>query len=399
MIRVTSLDEAAEVIAAAMADKKKLGVTAGNSKAALGRQSVYDDVIDASAMCGIIDYQPEELVLTLRAGTLMTEVEDVVASAGQMLPFEVPDLSALLGSGSTGTIGGVLSTNLSGSRRLTAGAARDYLLGFQAVSGRGEFFKSGGKVMKNVTGYDLSKLICGSYGTLAIVDNVTIKTLPRPETAISLLFGCNSMAAAVSMIASIFATAYEPNAAAILPAPAAHAATIEMDAAFVVVIRLEGIEVSVNDRAAHLAAVDLGSDEVHRLEAAASALLWQQIRDVTLLPTQERAIWRISVAPAQSPAILDQIGARFDIDYFADWAGGLVWLSASGDASFATALRGAIESYGGGYAQRIIDRRSGFDDVPPFHPLSPTHLALHQRVKAAFDPLAVLNYGRMHAGL
>ena len=169
MINVSGLDDAAAVIADAMEQQQHLGVQAMATKAALGRDANYDEMINVSAFSGIIDYQPDELILTLRAGTPMHEVEATLASANQMLAFEVPDLHQILASQSAGTIGGVLATNTSGPRRLTAGAARDYLLGFDAISGRGERFKSGGKVMKNVTGYDLSKLICGSYGTLAIL--------------------------------------------------------------------------------------------------------------------------------------------------------------------------------------------------------------------------------------
>ncbi len=399
MIRVNGLDEAAKIIIAATADKKRLGVASMGSKTALGRAVSYDDLLDLSAMRGIIDYQPEELVLTLRAGTPMSEVEEVLAQAGQMLPFEAPDFGRLLKSGSTGSIGGVLATNLSGPRRLTAGAARDYLLGFQAVSGRGEFFKSGGKVMKNVTGYDLSKLICGSYGTLAIFDEVTVKTLPRPETAISLLFGFDSAVAATDAIAAIFATPHEPHAAAILPANIAKKAGADLGQRFVVAIRLEGIEVSVNDRASHLLAGGFGIGEGARLSASKSRDLWQKIRDVDLLAGCGEAIWKLSVAPSQAPAILEVVMSRFDIDFYADWAGGLVWIAAPSGPAFGAALREALAAHGsGGYAQMIMCAATDSDSVSPFQPLSPAHAALHRRVKAAFDPMGVLNYGRMHDG-
>ena len=222
MIKVTGLEDAAVAIADAMANQQHLNVQSMATKSALGRDVSYDTHLDVSAFTGIKDYQPDELILTVRAGTPMHEVEAALACANQMLAFEAPDLHKLLGTQSAGTIGGALATNASGPRRLTAGAARDYLLGFDAISGRGERFKSGGKVMKNVTGYDLSKLICGSYGTLAVFDEVTFKTLPRPETNISLLFGCEDMTAAVAKIASVFASPHEPNAAAILPAQWLH---------------------------------------------------------------------------------------------------------------------------------------------------------------------------------
>jgi glycolate oxidase FAD binding subunit len=399
MIKIKNLDEAAAAIQTGMAEQKRLGVRGIGSKAALGRHETYDDVLDLSAMRGIIEYQPEELVLTLRAGTPMDEVEAVVVKAGQMLPFEAPDYSRLLAGGSAGSIGGVIAANLSGPRRLTAGAARDYLLGFQAVSGRGEFFRSGGKVMKNVTGYDLSKLICGSYGTLAIVDEITVKTLPCPETAVSLLLGFDGMQAAVTAVAGIFATPHEPHAAAILPANLAKAAGVDLDRAFVVVIRLEGIAVSVNDRAAHLLGGAFGAAGSSRLEAGPSRDLWKKIRDVDLLAGHGRSIWKASCAPASAPAILDVVQAAFDVEFYADWAGGLIWLAAPSGTAFAAALRAALADHGGGFAQLMVDAGGVDGSVAPFQPLLPAHAALHRRVKAAFDPMAVLNYGRMHDGI
>ena len=171
-----SLADVRDIIGAAIADDSRLEVCANGTKKDLGRTSDSDAVLDVSKMAGVIDYEPEELILTLRAGTPVAEVEVLLENANQMLAFEAPDYGKLLGSGHAGTIGGVMVANLSGPRRLTVGAARDFMLGFEAVSGRGELFKSGGKVVKNVTGYDLSKLICGSFGTLAVIDEITLKT-------------------------------------------------------------------------------------------------------------------------------------------------------------------------------------------------------------------------------
>jgi len=408
MIKINNLDEAAGVIASAMSAGQHLGVQGLATKAALGRSCVYDDIIDVSALCGIVDYQPEELILTLRAGTPMDEVEAVVAAAGQMLAFEVPDFSTILNSSGPGTIGGVIGANLSGPRRLTAGAARDYLLGFAAVSGRGEAFKSGGKVMKNVTGYDLSKLICGSFGTLAIVDEITIKTLPRPETAVSLLFACDDLSSAIAGIAHVFASPHEPGAAAILPAVIAEKTGVGMNAPFVVVIRIEGIAVSVADRAGHILAGGVGqhSTDKAKIDATQTAALWQAIRDVELLGNMAGDIWKLSCPPSSAPAIIAVLEDRFDMQFFADWAGGLLWISGPSRAEFGLALRAALATNGGGFAQFFRasgasggSGEAGDANISPFQPLSPAHYALHKRVKAAFDPLAVLNFGRMHNGI
>ena len=360
MIHVSGLDDAAAVIADAMEQQQHLGVQAMATKAALGRDANYDEMINVSAFSGIIDYQPDELILTLRAGTPMHEVEATLASANQMLAFEVPDLHQILASQSAGTIGGVLATNTSGPRRLTAGAARDYLLGFDAISGRGERFKSGGKVMKNVTGYDLSKLICGSYGTLAIFDEVTLKTLPKPETNISLLFPCDDLGAAVARIAGIFASPHEPNAAAILPQAIAAKVGIDVAGAMLAIIRLEGIDVSIADRAAHLLAAH---KDGLKIDTDASTALWQQIRDVDLLADANGDIWKLSCAPASAPAIITTLFDQFDLQFFADWAGGLLWLAGPSGAEFGTAMRSTLAANGDGHAQLIRDSGNSKDVI------------------------------------
>ena len=401
MPKIQNLDDAAEVIIAAQQNKQRIELRGLGTKTALGNQPDYDDCLDVSAMQGIIDYQPEELVLTVRAGTALSVIEAELAKANQMLAFEPADLSGILASKSTGTIGGVLATNLSGPRRLTAGAARDFLLGFDAVSGRGERFKSGGRVMKNVTGYDLSKLICGSYGTLAVVDEVTIKTLPRPETSLSLLYGCEDMKSAVSLIAAIFASPHEPGAAAILPQSVVATAGLDIAAEMIVVIRLEGIALSVEDRAAHLR--HMGQPDrggvVGTLLQADSEALWARIRDVDLLAHTSGDIWKLSCAPASGPAIVAAMQQSFEIIFYADWAGGLLWFAGPSEAEFGTALRAALMGHGGGHAQLLCDRAMSKKSVPVFQPLPPAQASLTKRVKAAFDPLGVLNFGRMHNGI
>jgi glycolate oxidase FAD binding subunit len=264
------------------------------------------------------------------------------------------------------------------------------------VSGRGERFKSGGRVMKNVTGYDLSKLMCGSYGTLAVVDEVTIKTLPRPETSLSLLFGCNDMGSAVAKIAAIFASPHEPGAAAILPQNVAVTAGLDMAAAFIVVIRLEGIALSVEDRAAHLR--EMGG-VLGTVAQTTSEKLWAAIRDVDLLAKAHGDIWKLSCAPASAPAIVAAIEQAFDLTFYADWAGGLVWFAGPSGAAFGTALRAALTAHGGGYAHLLCDRGMSKNQLPVFQPLPQAQASLTARVKAAFDPLGVLNFGRMHNGI
>ena len=395
--QVSNLGEVAEAVQQAMAETSRLEVRATGTKRHLGRAATYDHVLDVSKMSGIIDYQPEELVLTLRAATPMNLVEAALADARQMLAFEPPSMTRILGEaepGVRGTVGGLVAANLSGPRRLTAGAARDYLLGFEAVSGRGELFKSGGKVMKNVTGYDLSKLMCGSFGTLGVMDEITLKTLPAPETSRSLILGADDVASAVSSIAGIFASPHEPGASAILPAQIAAEEGVDSGSPFTVIIRLEGIEASVGDRLGHLQAMT-GGDE---LGEAASVRLWQRIRDVQPLAEKPLDIWKVSCAPADAAHVLGSLDARLQVRTIIDWAGGLVWVAGS-SPHIGPALRKAVAGLDSGFAMLVRDVAVTREKIAPLQPLSGGMFELHKRVKASFDPLGVLNFERMHEGI
>ncbi|MEC7211619.1 MAG: glycolate oxidase subunit GlcE [Pseudomonadota bacterium] len=395
--QVNNLGEVAEAVQQAMAEKARLEVRAAGTKRHLGRASNYDHVLDVSALSGIVDYQPEELVLTLRAGTPMNLVEAALADARQMLAFEPPSMTRILGEaqpGVRGTIGGVIAANLSGPRRLTAGAARDYRLGVEAVSGRGELFKSGGKVMKNVTGYDLSKLMCGSFGTLGVMDEITLKTLPAPETSRSLVIGADDIAGAVSAIAGIFASPHEPGASAILPSVIAAEEGVDSGSAFTIVIRLEGIEASVADRLGHLQEMTGGE----ALADQASVKLWQRIRDVQPLAEKPLDIWKVSCAPADAARVVGALESRLRVRMIIDWAGGLVWVAGS-SPQIGPALRKAVAGLQSGFAMLVRDVGATREKIAPFEPLAAGMFALHKRVKSSFDPLGVLNFERMHEGI
>lgn len=394
----TTLAEVKEAVDTTLAANRTLEVRSAGTKRHLGRRLSADSVLDVSGLSGIIDYQPEELVMTLRAGTSMGDVEAALADARQMLAFEPPSMTRVTGEASRGvrgTIGGVVAANLSGPRRLTAGAARDYMLGFEAVSGRGELFKSGGQVMKNVTGYDLSKLICGSYGTLAVMDQITLKTLPAPETSKSLLVACPDFASAVRVIAEIFATPHEPGAAAILPQVIAGEEGVDTGGAFTAIIRLEGIAASVSDRITNLQAM-AGGDI---LPMEKSVTLWQQIRDVQPLAKKPLDLWKVSCAPGDAPKIVDALDPNMDVRMIADWAGGLLWFAASRSDALGRRLRETVASLESGFAMLVRDVAATREKIPPFQPLKGPIFALHRRVKSAFDPRGVLNVGRMHDGI
>ncbi len=285
------------------------------TKRAIGRPAQSDLTLDLSGLAGVILYEPEELVLSAQAGTPLDEIEALLAASGQHLAFEPIDYGRLLaGVPSNGTIGGVLAANLCGPRRIAAGAARDHFLGFEAVSGRGEFFKSGGRVVKNVTGYDVSKLIAGSWGTLAALTTVTIKTLPRPQTQASVVVCGLDDATAVRAMAAAMATSCDVSGAAHLPAAVAQRIGPGMAAGCsLTVLRLEGVAPSVEHRKAALIAAMKVFGAVELRDEEASRNLWRAIRDVTPFAAgpdlSARPVWRIVTAPSRGAELVGMVAA------------------------------------------------------------------------------------------
>ncbi len=362
-----------------------LDVRGEGSKLALGKPMQCDQVLDLSGISGIVDYAPEELVVTLRAGTPMREVEALLAQRNQMLAFEPPDLGPLLGrEPGQGTLVGAVMGNLAGSRRLSAGAARDHLLGFSGVNGRGEAFKSGGRVMKNVTGYDLSKVVTGSWGTLAVLDEVSVKVLPAPDqTATLLLLGLDDASAVRAMCAAM-GSPHEVSGAAHLPGRTA--------------LRLEGVAPSVEARLKGLRELmaDAGA-KMQELGTLESRTFWREVRDVTpLSAAPDAVVWKISCPPTEGPAIVARIEAkRSGAQAYYDWSGGLIWLALppSDDADHVI-VRGALGATGG-HATLIRAPASVRAAVPVFQPQPAALAALAGRVKESFDPKGLFNPGRV----
>src|SRR3954462_13829576 len=242
------LNELRDAVAEALGGEERLGGVAGGSRRALGRPLQTEHTLDLSRLAGIRDYAPSELVLTASAAAPLSEIERALTEAGQMLPLGPPDGRGLLGSeAAEPTLGGVLACNLSGPRRIKAGAARDHFLGFRAVSGRAEIFKAGGKVVKNVTGYDLCKLMAGSYGTLAALEEVTVKVLPRPEAVVTVLFAGIEADAAVRLLRGALGSPHEVSGAAYLPESTAKLLQVPPQGG-VVALRVEGPTPSIASR-------------------------------------------------------------------------------------------------------------------------------------------------------
>lgn len=373
-----------------VADKTAVCVVAHGTKTQIGAPTLCETMLDVSGLSGIIAYEPEELIMTAHAATPLADIEAALSERGQMLAFEPPHYDRLYGTPSTGSIGGALMANLSGPRRLSQGAARDFLLGFQGVSGRGMSFRSGSKVVKNVTGYDLSKLLCGSFGTLAVIDEITLKTLPAPETSLSLIVANPKLELVAQAARAALQTAYEPSAAAIIP-QGMH--DLSQNAALAI-IRLEGVGLSVTDRFEKLQAALSEFGHADKMAEAESTALWRAIRDVSLLRDETAQIWRISCAPSEGPALYEALANNDDVEGYLDWAGGLLWLSCHDEASHQI-IREALAAHGGGHATLMRASDELRRTVRVFEPLAPALAQLNKRVQEAFDPYGLLNPGRL----
>ena len=365
--------ELKDALTEAVATGTRLELCAKGSRRHLGRPVEADKVLDVSALSGITTYEPDELVLMAKAATPLAEILKTLDEAGQMLAFD-PPLGAETIDEAKGTIGGVLASNLSGPRRMVAGAARDYLLGFQAVSGRGESFRSGSRVMKNVTGYDLSKLMAGSFGTLAVMHDITIKTMPKPQDASSLVWFTDTAVSAQKLIRDAFASPFEPSSAAIVPADMFIFSRVgglrdadEKGAA--AIIRIEGFDISVRDRIRGITRMLDSPKQPLCLGAEDSNILQMELRETLLLPRQtNRVIWKISCPSAVGGILLDRLTARPNSLGYADWGGGLIWLNhpEGGDAG-AEIIRGMLSEYGG-HATLYEASENIRRLVPVFHP-------------------------------
>ena len=394
-------DEIAEAVQWALSENAPVEVVGHGSKRNLGRPLQTEHTIALSEYSGVTLYEPDELVLSAKAGTSIVELETLLAENGQAFQFEPMDYGRLLGQpAGQGSLGGLLATNLCGPRRLKSGSARDHVLGVRVVSGRGELFKSGGRVVKNVTGYDLSKGMANSWGTLGIATEITFKVLPAPETETTLVVRGLADDEAARAMAIAMGSSGEVASAAHLPVNVSGRVVegaLKGDAA--TLLRLEGFAPSVNDRTAMLKGLLASAGAIEDLSADISRKLWQEIRDVTpFADGTEQPVWRVSMVPMEAYKLVASLRMGAAVDAFYDWQGGLVWLRMEGEPE-AEAVRALIKKYGGGHATLVRASTSVRAALPVFEPQPAPLAALSKRLKQQFDPSGILNPGRMVAGV
>lgn len=380
----TSEEEVKEVVKWALASNTPLEILGHGTKRAVGHALEAGARLHMDRLSGILSYEPGELVLSAWAGTPMAQIETTLAAKGQHLAFEPPDYSEVLGAKGCGTLGGAIASGFAGPRRLSAGSVRDHVLGLTGITGRGETFKIGGRVVKNVTGYDLSKLLTGSFGTLAVMTRVTVKVLPRPETTRTLQMSDLGRDVGLDLLRRAAASPFSVTGAALVDERASGSSGC--------FLRLEGREDEIDVRMKALQSHLGVGGEVNEKEVSEG--LWRGVRDLPAWAGKD-IIWRINLPRAQAAAVASRVNTEIGGDIFFDWAGARLWLALNGeDAESHEAIREIVGAAGGKAMlfKAPDDRKSG---VPVFHPEPGALAALTSRVRDAFDPQRILNPGRM----
>ena len=403
-LRVRDAQDVEQVVRAAIASEQPLELIGHGSKRLIGQPMATNALLDVSALNAVTAYEPSELIITVQTGVALADVQSLIDSRNQQFAFEPADTGALLGTAAKATIGGMLAAGFAGPRRIKAGGARDHLLGAHGVSGFGDSFKAGGRVVKNVTGYDLCKLLAGSWGTLAVMTEVTLKVMPRPQSERTLVLrGLDHITANRAMPAAL-GSPFDVSGAAHVPKSALQASAnglseLGSPSEALTLLRLEGISASVDHRASGLCALLAPIAAGQIIEDTASAAVWSSVRDIIPFaangPLGAWPVWRIVCPPASGGALGHRLSQETGGEVFYDWGGGLIWaaLPPSSDAR-AVLVRQRVNAVAG-HATLVRASNEVRRNVDVFHPQPPGLAALNERVRQSFDPKNILNRGRM----
>lgn len=395
--------ELAAAIAEASETSTPLEVIGAGTKRGIGKPLQTAALLSTDKMNGVTLYEPNELFISAQSGTPLVEIQETLAKNNQQLAFEPTDLGPMLGEKpGLGTIGAVFAANQSGSRRIQVGAARDHFIGMRAVNGRGEIFKSGGRVMKNVTGYDLCRGLAGSWGTLAVMSEVTMKVLPTAESTCTLLFKGLTDDVAVDAMCSALGTPFDVSGTVHLHEDFASSmldTELLRRPSTITAIRLENFKSSLEYRSKRLSESLVAFGESVILDDAASRAFWASMLELKFLQGSDDPVWRISTAPTQGARLVSALERRLDCKAAYDWSGGLIWLQTAPTADAgATEVRRVVAEIGG-HATLVRADATVRASIEVFQPLTPAVDALTRKLKHSFDPAGILSPGRMYSGI
>ena len=378
-----------------------LEICGSGSKKNIGRNFQSQKTLDLSDHSGIIKYEPEELYIKVRSGTPIKEIKEALEKNNQHLAFEPTDFGPLFeGKTNEGTIGGVLSCNFAGPRRFKVGSARDHILGFKGVNGRGEIIKSGGTVVKNVTGYDLSKVITGSFGTLSVFTEISIKVLPKPDLTKTLVINNPHLKKGLEHLSVALSSSSDPSGAVFYPEFFQNQFIFNdlTTKGAITAIRIEGSKNSIDERIKQLInelAVD--KKEISILDPEQSNIFWEKTRSLNVFSNLKNNLLRIIVPGSEAFNLINKL-KLYDIKYFIDWGGNLVWLQLDQiNSSILKEIKTIVKNLGGYLtAIKIDESLKGSIDI---FTIDDVKYKITEKIKKSFDPKRILNPGKMYTGI
>ena len=401
ILKPTNEKEISEIIKECYKKNIPLEILGLGTKRSIGRNFQFEKTLDLSNYSGIIDYKPEELYIKVKSGTPIKDIKNELEKNNQHLAFEPVDFGFLFsGKKDEGTIGGVMSCNFAGPRRFKAGSIRDHILGFKGINGRGEIIKSGGTVVKNVTGYDLSKILSGAFGTLAVLSEITIKVLPKPESNKTLFINNPHLKKGLEYLHLSLSSSSDPSGAVFYPEIFRSFFTFN-DLTFsgpITAIRMEGSTLSIDHRIKKLTdEIKVTNSETNVLSQDQSDIFWEDTRNLKVFSKLKENLIRIVIPASEAFETLNRL-KDFDAKYFVDWGGSLIWLQLD---SINTKILKDIKTIvrtASGYLTIIKIEENLKASIDVFT-VDPVKHEISEKIKKSFDPKMILNPGKMYIGI
>ena len=397
----SSREEIAEIIKNCYKKSIPLEINGTKSKNKIGRNFQSEKTLDLSGYSGIIEYKPEELYIKVKAGTPLKEILEAIDKNNQQLAFEPIDFGFLFeGKSNGGTIGGVVACNFAGPRRFKVGSARDHVLGFQGINGKGEIIKSGGTVVKNVTGYDLCKLVSGSYGTLTVLTELSIKVLPKSESSKTLIINNPHLKKAMEYLGTALSSSTDPSGGVFYPE------RFENNFVFndlthkgaLTAIRIEGPTNSVDQRISRLVKeLSLLENEYSVLDNFQTDLFWGKTRNLEVFSNLKNNLLRVIVPVSETLNVIQKL-KKYEINYFLDWGGNLIWLELETiSLKILREIKEITQEHSGYFT--IIKLEDDLKASADIFTIDPIKYKISEKIKKSFDPKRIFNPGKMYSGI
>ena len=397
----SSREEIAEIIKNCYKKSIPLEINGTKSKNKIGRNFQSEKTLDLSGYSGIIEYKPEELYIKVKAGTPLKEILEAIDKNNQQLAFEPIDFGFLFeGKSNGGTIGGVVACNFAGPRRFKVGSARDHVLGFQGINGKGEIIKSGGTVVKNVTGYDLCKLVSGSYGTLTVLTELSIKVLPKSDSSKTLIINNPHIKKAMEYLGAALSSSTDPSGGVFYPE------RFENNFVFndlthkgaLTAIRIEGPTNSVDQRISRLVKeLSLLENEYSVLDNFQTDLFWSKTRNLEVFSNLKNNLLRVIVPVSETLNVIQKL-KKYEINYFLDWGGNLIWLELETiSLKILREIKEITQEHSGYFT--IIKLEDDLKASADIFTIDPIKYKISEKIKKSFDPKRIFNPGKMYSGI